>query len=232
MYKRQGLITAILTDDPWEWRALWLAGILNLARGDVEGSLASFNATYGQVPGELAPKLALALACEQAGQPDAAEQLYFVCARTDANYTAPAAFGLARIRRGRGDGAGALTSLDLVPPTSRSFVDARRQRAALLVSSHQGLESLAKAIDSVSSVSIDPKDRQSLTIQVLEAALAEVKKDGDRPQVLIGGVKAEEKSLRDGLEGAYRQLAAMTEARQARIELVDAANRVRRRTMT
>ncbi len=59
-----------------------------------------FNAVYGQVPGELAPKLALALACELSGEHDVAEALYLVCARTDANYTAPAAFGLARIRSG------------------------------------------------------------------------------------------------------------------------------------
>ena len=68
----------------------------------------AFNAVYGQVPGELAPKLALALACETGGEPDIAESLYVVCARTDANYIAPAAFGLARIRSGRSDVDGAL----------------------------------------------------------------------------------------------------------------------------
>ena len=36
----------------------------------------AFNAVYGQVPGELAPKLALALACETSGEHDVAESLY------------------------------------------------------------------------------------------------------------------------------------------------------------
>ena len=76
---------------------------------------AAFNAVYGQVPGELAPKLALALACETSGELDVAESLYATCARTDANYIAPAAFGLARIRATRGDLDGALAALDLVP---------------------------------------------------------------------------------------------------------------------
>ena len=49
------------------------------------------------------------------GETDVAESLYMACARTDANYIAPAAFGLARIRAGRGDVAGAVRALDLVP---------------------------------------------------------------------------------------------------------------------
>ena len=98
----------LLADDPWEWRAVWLSGLVALARGDGRGAQSAFNAVYGQVPGELAPKLALALACETGGETDVAESLYVVCARTDANYIAPAAFGLARIRSGRGDVDGAV----------------------------------------------------------------------------------------------------------------------------
>ena len=73
-------------------------GLAALATDDAAGAQAAFNAVYGQVPGELAPKLALALACETSGELDVAESLYATCARTDANYIAPAAFGLARIR--------------------------------------------------------------------------------------------------------------------------------------
>ncbi len=50
-------------------------------RSDFESAATSFNTVLGQVPGELAPKLALALACEQTGASDLAEQLYAVCAR-------------------------------------------------------------------------------------------------------------------------------------------------------
>ncbi len=54
----------LLAADPWEWRAVWLQGLAALARRDGRAAQAAFNAVYGQVPGELAPKLALALACE------------------------------------------------------------------------------------------------------------------------------------------------------------------------
>ena len=84
------------------------------------------------MPGELAPKLALALACERGGEPAVAEGLYTTCASTDANYVAAGAFGLARLRGARGDVAGAVGALDLVPSTSRAFGDSRRLRAVAL----------------------------------------------------------------------------------------------------
>ena len=118
----------------------------------------AFNAVYGQVPGELAPKLALALACERGGEGEIAEALYRICASTDANYVAPAAFGMARVRAARGDVAGAVAALDLVPSTSRSYTEARRLRAIQLYESGQGLPALAQAMDSLNGVSLDPRD--------------------------------------------------------------------------
>jgi serine/threonine-protein kinase PknG len=227
----QRTIGEILDDDPWEWRAVWVSGLAALRAGDPTSARAAFNAVYGQVPGELAPKLALGLACETSGEYEVAEALYQVCVRTDANYTAPAAFGMARIRSARDDLDGALAALDLVPPTSRAFVDARRQRAALLTGSDRGLPALAAAIDSVQGVTIDPKERAQLVVDVLSAALDGVDADGPQPNLRIAGYPAEERSLRDGLEAAYRGLAGLTEDPHERISLVDQANLVRRWTL-
>jgi serine/threonine-protein kinase PknG len=77
-------VSDLLAADPWEWRAVWMAGLVALARGDSAAAQSAFNAVYGQVPGELGPKLALAIACEQSGENDVAEGLYLTCARTDA----------------------------------------------------------------------------------------------------------------------------------------------------
>jgi serine/threonine-protein kinase PknG len=222
----------ILAEDPWEWRAVWLAGLKALAADDVRAAQAAFNAVYGQVPGEEAPKLALALACERGAEPDVAEGLYLTCARTDAAYTAPAAFGLARIREARGDLAGAVAALDLVRPVSRSYVEARRRRADLLVRSDGGLAALAQAIDSVNGVSINPRDHTRLRVDVLDSALRTVEDQGPAPDVRIGGIVADERSLRDGLEAAYRELAGLTDEHAERVALVDAANRSRRWTLT
>ena len=223
-------VRALLADDPWEWRAVWMSGLVALARRQTAEAQSAFNAVYGQVPGELAPKLALAFACETGGDADVAEALYVVCARTDANYIAPAAFGLARIRSARGDVAGAVRALDLVPVTSRAFTQARRRRAGLLAGSGGGLPSLAAALDSIESLTIDPVDRSRFRVEVLGAALGLVEAHGADTTVVIGGRPAAEPALRDGLEAAYRDLAGHAPTREERVHLVDRANAVRRWT--
>ncbi|NQX28860.1 protein kinase [Microbacteriaceae bacterium VKM Ac-2854] len=230
------LVTAtcaeILAEDPWEWRAVWVGGLAQLARNDDISARASFNTVYGQVPGELAPKLALAAACEASGEPEVAESLYVICARSDSNYTAPAAFGLARVREARTDLDGALDALDIVTPTRSSYVDARRRRAELLAASGRGMAALSDALASVESVAIDQTTRLGLTAGVLQSALALVQKDGEAKGVKLGGVDAKEEAIRDGLERAYRSLAAASDEHEERIRYVDEANAVRRWTLT
>jgi len=217
----------MLTADPWEWRAVWMSGLAALARDDTTTAQSAFNAVYGQVPGELAPKLALALACEASNELDVAESLYTTCARSDANYIAPCAFGLARIRSSRGDLDGAISALDLVPPTSRAFTQARRQRAGQLAASGRGLTALSEAMNSVESLTIDALDRATLMVSVLDLALDEVQANGPRPDILIAGLPATEPSLRRGLEAAYRELARYAGVREDKVALVDKANSVR-----
>ena len=118
------------------------------AAGDAAAAISSFNSVYGQLPGELAPKLALARACELGGEAEVAAQMYTQCARTDAAYVAPAQFGLARLAAAAGRRDDALAAFDHIPATSRAYGDARRQRALLLASgdgSTDPLDDLAAA---------------------------------------------------------------------------------------
>jgi serine/threonine-protein kinase PknG len=225
------IVNEMLAEDPWEWRAVWVSGLAALDAGDFASAQSSFNAVYGQVPGELAAKLALALACERGGEGEIAEGLYRTCASTDANYVAPAAFGLARIRAARGDVPGAVEALDLVPSTSRSYPEARRLRALQLYESGQGLPALAQAMDSINGVQLDPRERGELTAQILERAISEVGKNGATSGVKVGPYAASEDSLRDGLEATYRQLAGIETNQPRRYALVDKANAVRRWTV-
>ncbi len=225
------IVNEMLVEDPWEWRAVWVAGLSALDAGDFASAQSSFNAVYGQVPGELAPKLALALACERGGEGAIAEGLYQTCASTDANYVAAAAFGMARIRGARGDVPAAVQALDLVPSTSRSYPEARRLRARQLYESGDGLPALAQAMDSISGVRLDPREQSELTAQILERAIAEVDKNGSKSDVKIGPYSADNETLRDGLEATYRELAGIETDQQHRYALVDKANAVRRWTM-
>ncbi len=225
-------IAAVLQQDPWEWRAVWLDGLAALARGDADRATASFNAVLGQVPGELAPKLALGLACERIGQLDVARSLYRTCAIVDAAYTTPAAFGMARVHAAQGQLDDALAALDLVGPTSSSYTDARRARAELLVASDRGLPSLADAYASVATVPLDAQERLRIRADVLTRALRLVLGRGrDEPTERVADVPATERDLRAGAEAAYRQLAAITDDPARRVELVDQANAIRPRTL-
>jgi serine/threonine-protein kinase PknG len=226
------VIEQILADDPWEWRAIWLSGVAALARADAAAATTAFNTVLGEVPGELAPKLALAVACERAGERKLAQRLYRTCTIIDANYTAPAAFGLARTYLTDNDVKNALDALDLIGQTSGAYVVARRTRADVLAYSGLGLHALSDAAASVENVPIDPRDRQQLAVTVLTAAIDEVRRSGPDGQTRVAGVPATLRELQLGAEQAYRQLAALTPDRAERVRLVDAANSVRPRSLT
>ncbi|GAB3621974.1 serine/threonine-protein kinase [Mariniluteicoccus endophyticus] len=221
-------IDAMLTADPWEWRAVWCDGLLQLHDGNVDAAVAAFNAVYGQVPGELAPKLALALACEHRGELDVAEALYQTCLATDANYVTPAGFGLARVRRARGDLPAAIAALDLVPTTSRGFAEARRQKSLTLLQLGRGLGDLADAMASVRGIRMDADATDELRVTVYERALAMVSQTAEQPNLAIGDQVATVASLREGLEQAYRSLARHSSSAEERVELIDRANSMRK----
>ncbi|MEO9325016.1 tetratricopeptide repeat protein [Nocardioides sp. C4-1] len=228
----------MLQADPWEWRALWVDGLAAMQQRDWETAKSSFNAVYQQVPGELAPKLALAVACEKGGLPEVAEGLYATCAQTDAAYVAPAAFGVARVRAERGDAPGAVEALDLVPKSSRGYPESRQLRAEVLLGSAQGgtdLRALDQAMRSIESVTMDPVTHGRYTVRILEQALAVVTGPGSAQATAgatVGSVTADEPGLRAGIERAYRLLARDATDLPERIELVNRANAVRAWTLT
>ena len=217
----------LLTADPWEWRAVWVQGLAALARGDNDAAGACFNAVYGQVPGELAPKLALAHACEKAGQDAVAENLYVACARTDATHVPMAAFGLARIRAARGDLDGALAAYNLIPTQSSAYRTARAGIGELLAARSRGLSDLAQALRSLDESSLTERRRAEVTTQIFRKALTTVTTKGANGAVRVGELPATESGMRVGLEQALRTLARSTPDLAERVRLVDEANAVR-----
>ena len=232
--RARGYAADLLVEDPWEWRALWMDGLAALALEDWATAMASFNAVCQQVPGELAPKLALAVACERGGRPEVAEGLYDTCAQTDAAYVAPASFGMARVRAVRGDTQGAVAALDQVPPSSRGFVESRQVRADVLLATgtKRDLALLDQAMRSVESVAMDPTTQRRYTVRILQQALDVVLVVGGARTTKVGSFDATEDGLRDGLEETFRNLARDAARLDERIELVNRANAVRSWTLT
>ena len=231
----QQIADQILAEDPWEWRALWVQGLLALSTHSAE-AVDIFNTVYGEIPGELAPKLALARACELAGQADVAERMYAVCARTDAAYIAAAQFGLARLSAGRGDQTTALDALDRIPASSRSWAEARRQRALILAlpdtSGRFDLRRLSAALDELNRAGVTEQDRLRQRLGIFNSALGEVRtQPPSTTDIALDGVPVDERSLQFALERTYRDLAMWQERRSDRIAMVDTANAVRPRTL-
>jgi len=232
----------IEASDRWEWRARWYRGLAALASGRPADANTSFTAVYHALPGELAPKLALGMACELEGQFAEAASWYEIVSRTDPAFTA-ATFGLARCRLQDGDRAGALAAYERVPDSSSAYLEAQSARIHTLAS-HDGAanggaanreaEELLVAGAILESLAVRGEQRAHLETELLEAALDLVRRGGafDDGRGSLLGHRFLERDLRFGVERSYRELARWAASSAERIQLVDRANQVRPRTWT
>ncbi|QQQ78712.1 protein kinase [Saccharothrix sp. 6-C] len=221
-----------LLGDDRDWRLRWHEGLIALADGDVEEARSAFDAGYAELPGEDAPKLALAYCDEHSGAFAKAEARYGSVWRRDRSVVS-AVFGLARVRLAQGDRAGAVTLLDETPPVSRHYDAARiaavRVLSGALARSGQldrpHAAELAAANDRLSRLYLDGgattgQSRVRLEAVVQEAELAAAMA-GD--EVL----RRHEDALRQRLERSYRALARQADTQAERSDLVDLANTYR-----
>jgi serine/threonine-protein kinase PknG len=228
------VIQQILANDPWEWRAVWLQGLAAMAAGSVANAIPAFNTVYGQIPGELAPKLALARACEIAGDPDVAAGLYEVCAQTDAAYSTVGLMGLARVATRKQDGEAALAALDRVPSSSRFFSWARTERARVLMArsgaasdNTSAVADLGRALAEHQSAGASPADHASFRVSALRQLVALA---GRGPLPNVQGMPGSLLEAQQALDGALREQAKTAATYEDRVRLIDEANSVRPRT--
>ncbi|APE34622.1 serine/threonine protein kinase [Nocardia mangyaensis] len=238
-------LSALDEDLEFDWRPVWYRAQAALLTGDHAAAAADFEAVYAALPGEPAPKLALAAALElgaRATEPeplrgdlDRALALYELVWRTDHTYLS-AAFGAARLRRGTGDRAGAVTVLDQVDRTSSMFTEARLAAVETLLARRDPADLdealLREAGDRVERLRLDSRTRSArVRMDVLEAALNWIR-SGQRPSAAgkLLDVEFTEQGVRTGLERCLRTLAREEEDMWTRFLLVDQANAVRPRT--
>ncbi len=238
-------VAQIEADDPWEWRAHWLRGLIGLRSGDLDAARRSFDRCRFEVPGELVPELAAAMVAERSKDLKTAEALYEIVATVDPWFIA-ADVGLARCRLARGDVAGALRAYNQVPASHRAFVETQLGAFDSLVAGRH----FSEASTLLAGLDVDAARKNRLEVALFEAALAArlddpaAPADEPVPDVLQGlagastqrpvdvaGEPFEEKALRRGLERACRRLAAQTSDDGERFALVDRANHVRPRSL-
>jgi serine/threonine-protein kinase PknG len=194
---------------------------------------------YGELPGEPAPKLALAATAELAGDLATAASYYTAVWQTDNSYVC-AAFGRARVELARGNHAQAIRALDSVPASSIHFIQAQVAAISARVSGN-GQSAPVDVIEAgqrLEALGLDAERRERMEAQVLEAALTWTLAGAGGwpagPQGWDGkilGQRPTERELRLGLERTYRALAHLAKRADDRIALVERANSVRPRTL-
>ncbi|SHL29246.1 serine/threonine-protein kinase PknG [Pseudonocardia thermophila] len=221
------VLARLAVEEPGDWRQDWWRGIAALVAGDPAAACARFDVVYSTLPGEIAPKLALAAAAECAGSDDLAGPFYTRVALTDPQI-ADAAFGRARAALRAGDRDGAIAALDAIPETSALHVAAQLAavEAAMLVGA--GEPELRACAARVERLPLDPATANRVRTTLLDAAIALRPAGGPR----FLGCEWREPDLRAGLERCLRTWARLTTDRAERIALVDRANAVRPRTLT
>jgi serine/threonine-protein kinase PknG len=216
----------------WRWRLVWFRAVAAMLTSDYDSATKYFTEVLDTLPGELAPKLALAATAELAGaQIDEAPQrkFYDTVWSTD-NGVISAGFGLARSQSAAGDRDGAVQTLDQVPVMSRHFTTARLTSAVTLLSGRSTNEITEQHIrDAARRVEALP-DTEPRVLQIRALVLGTAMDwlaDNTASTNHILGFPFTEHGLQLGVESSLRSLARVAPTQGHRYALVDLANSVR-----
>ncbi|WP_286275947.1 serine/threonine-protein kinase PknG [Mycobacterium antarcticum] len=212
----------------WRWRLVWFRAVAELLSADYESATKHFTEVLDTLPGELAPKLALAATAELSGSAD--ENTFYKTVWNTDNGIISAGFGLARAQSANGQRDEAVTTLDQVPPTSRHFTTARLTSAVTLLSGRSGSEITEPQIrDAARRVEVLP-DTEPRVLQIRALVLGTAMDwlaDNTASTNHILGFPFTEHGLRLGVEASLRGLSRVAPTQEHRYALVDLANSVR-----
>jgi serine/threonine-protein kinase PknG len=216
------------------WRTSWYNGVLALAEGRYDDAVHCFDDVLSQLPGELAPKLALAMAAELNGDYGRAAGYYDTVSATDPAYTNACA-GLARCRALAGDRSAAVAAYSRIPDTSSAYGASQIGAVRALVAPGSAIVELEQAEQLLADLPASALEVAGLRAKLFEQVLVAITASETLPPSLFGdqpltGEEAEH-YVRLQLETCYRTQGRAAE-RAEKIRLVDAANAVRPRTLT
>jgi serine/threonine-protein kinase PknG len=221
--------------DAWDWRVLWFQARMKMTERNFAEARKLFDQVYFDLPGELAPKLALGVAAELSSEWSLAISMYDLVSRTDPGLVS-AVFGLARCHHAKGERQAAVTALHRIPPSSAMYTCSRVEAARLLIERNHTTPTageLAEASAVTQSLALEGRSKHTLDSHIYRAALDLITSGAvkeDRAVAVLGG-PLQEPALRRGLEISLRSMARMATSVEERVRLVDHANQVRPRTL-
>ena len=217
--------------DPFDWLPIWYRGKYLMAQKKWKQAQQLFYLVYGEIPGETAPKLAIALNSEMAGEWTTAIKYYDLVSRVDPSYVS-AIFGLARCQMQLGDRGSTVSAYQRISATSTLFPQSQMAMVRALIRQKPnppGVQEL-KSVD-IAMKSLKP---EGLTYHLLASDVFIAGIDGivskvivADPKTLLLGKKLELNDLRAGAEAQLRQCAKFATTLSAKLEFVDRANAIR-----
>lgn len=215
---------------PEDWRLAWYRGRALLAQGKTAETLVEFERILDEMPGELAPRQAVARAYEAGGHLDEAARYYRAVSRADPSFTG-AAFGLARCLERTGDRAAAADAYRLIPSTSSRFVTAQLALARLLLhgdGSNVTLDDVRGASEAIEAIAgqVEGIELHELRAEALVTA-ARLAEGGQKAKTRVLGLPLRATMLRRAAEEELRACARLAVVESERVRWIDEANRVR-----
>jgi serine/threonine-protein kinase PknG len=234
-YARVEPLLAIATErDALDWRAPWMRGKLALAGKGPAGAadaIVAFEWVAAELPGELAPRFALGIAAEAAGDPTTAAKWFEVVSRVDPAHVV-ASLGYARCLQQLNDADGALDAYRRVPASSNAYPFAQLQMARAIIESPTKpprAAELTLASRIVEALPIEGRTLHEIRSQLFIAAIDAIRagRVEQNPGTALLGIPLQLRQIRFGAEAALRSLARVTESAHDRVGLIQRANALR-----
>ncbi|MGE2689234.1 serine/threonine-protein kinase PknG [Mycolicibacterium pulveris] len=219
----------------WRWRLVWFRAVSALLTADYVAATKHFTEVLDTLPGELAPKLALAATAELAGSSieESAERKFYNTVWSTDNGIISAAFGLARAQAAAGDRDAAVKTLDQVPAMSRHFTTARLTSAVTLLSgrsmseiTEQHIRDAARRVEALPDTEPRVLQIRALVLGTAMDWLADNAEHNASTNHILG-FPFTQHGLQLGVEASLRALARVAPTQAHRYALVDLANSVR-----
>ena len=220
--------------NPADWRFVWYRGLIELSRGHLEDAWRAFAAIRDLLPGEPAPKLALAVCAELLHAPALARHYYQTVWRTDEAFVG-AAFGVARTYAAEpGDDAtkDAIEVLESIPESLHHHVAARIEALRLRLGLGPDEQGLREAARRLRNLKLGEQQSLRQKIGIWHAAQDWLAKEGTpaRPGQVLLDVELTPDAIGFALERAYLRLRRHVPERRGRVNLVKRAHAARPRT--
>ncbi len=214
---------------PNDWRIRWYEALACLLEKKFAQASDYFDEIASWLPGELAPRTALAFALERIGDVNEAAALYDRVSKIDESQHF-ASFGLGRCRTAQGDRAGAVEAYSRVPATSILHQEAGFHSAAAHIDNSTRkptVQDFTDAADALKRLEIAAEKRIELAHRILLSALEYTQQQPVPAGATLFDSPFTERSVRLQLERNFRTRAAQASDPTEKVRLIDEANAIR-----